>query len=97
MIKKQLEKILNNEESTITFTADTVVSINEDKSVTVMLPNAQAIAFKLIETALNAESETQRINAIREIIDRLEGKASQKVEVETVANVVVKTKRPGKR
>jgi len=77
-IVKQIIKMIDSD-GVMTFKRENVVSI-DDKEVKIKVPTQRAIAFKLLETAMNSD-DSNSLKAMNMLLDRIDGKPGQKLEI----------------
>ena len=80
-IRNQLRDILQSE-GTLKIKTEQVKKINDDGSVEIMLPQKDMLAMKLMQWALSKKG-TDSLKAIQLIMEHLEGKPAQSLNVKT--------------
>lgn len=88
-VRKQLEELLEKE-GRVKIEAKQVISIEEDGSVIIKLPTEMQLAMKLSQLAMGNKSNN--IKAIQMIIEQIDGKPRQPLDID--GGVITVYKKP---
>ena len=77
-IRKQLSELLEKD-GQITIPAKQIAKVNDDGSVTIILPTQMQMAMKLVSWAMQNKG-SESLKAIQMIMEQIDGKPKQEIE-----------------
>lgn len=79
-ITETIRAILESDTGEIRISADRVAKVHDDGSVSIKMPTSDALVQKFISLAFSKDERTA-LGAIEKLIDRVEGRPKQAIEV----------------
>lgn len=70
---------------------DTLTVLDVGEGVKIEMTRREAMAYRLIKDAIESEDPAARVRAARELLDRIDGKAKQTLDIEAAIESDVKT------